>query len=269
VKDLILKLLFASLVLTLNACNPAPSEQETPTPLTDPDREFTNDRLIKSLGNDGIREGWAQQTLMHRVFIQKYDSTDKAGQKELRDELDKVYFTANPVTRKNFEDAIAEDPNEPANYVSYGYYLLPKRDEYENSLNYIQKGISMEEDNPAWQFLMAYAYVAPLRCGDFYRFGSIDQLRWKRYEDKYEVVIRRAARMWPENWFVPYFMAVHQYRVDKDLEKCWEATSSSSHRSHSQLINGALWPTGTNSSIYSGTSAFTPTRRCSIWLTQC
>lgn len=80
----------------------------------------------------------------------------------------------------------------------------------------------MEEDNPAWQFLMAYAYVAPLRCGDFYRFGSIDQLRWKRYEDRYELVMRRAASMWPENWFVPYFMAVHQYRVDKDIGKCWE-----------------------------------------------
>lgn len=222
VKSLTLKLVFLSLALTLGACNPAPSEQETTTPLTDPDREFTNDRLVKSLGGDGIREGWAQQTLLHRVFIKKYDSTDKAGQKELRDELDKVYFTANPVTRKNFEDALAEDPAEPANYVSYGYYLLPKRDEYENSLNYIQKGITMEEDNPAWQFLMAYAYVAPLRCGDFYRFGSIDQLRWKRYEDKYEVVIRRAARLWSENWFVPYFMAVHQYRVDKDLEKCWK-----------------------------------------------
>jgi len=222
VKNILLKLLLASLALTLGACNPAPSKQDTTSPATDPDREFTSDRLVKPLGGDGIREAWAQQTLLHRVFIRKYDSTDKAGQKELRDELDKVYFTANPITRKSFEAAIAEDPDEPANYVSYGYYLLPKRDEYENSLNYIQKGITMEEDNPAWQFLMAYAYIAPLRCGDFYRFGSIDQLRWKRYEDKYELVMRRAARMWPENWFVPYFMAIQQFRVDKDLEKCWE-----------------------------------------------
>lgn len=217
-----LNLLLASLVLTLGACNPAPSEQDTTSPLTDPDREFTSDRLVRPLGGDGIREAWAQQTLLHHVFIRKYDSTDKAGQMELRDELDKVYFTANPITRKSFEDAIAKDPNEPANYVSYGYYLLPKHDEYENSLNYIQKGITMEEDNPVWQFLMAYAYVAPLRCGDFYRFGSIDQLRWERYEDRYEIVIQRAARMWPENWFVPYFQAIHQYRVDQDLEKCWD-----------------------------------------------
>jgi hypothetical protein len=217
-----LKLLLVSMVLILGACNPAPSEQESASPLTDPDREFTRDRLLKSLGGDGIREGWAQQTLLHHVFIRKYDNTDKAGQKEMREELDKVYFMANPIIRQNFEDAIEEDPTEPANYVSYGYYLLPKHEEYENSLNYIQKGITMEEDNPAWQFLMAYAYVAPLRCGDFYRFGSIDQLRWQRYEDRYELVMQRAARMWHENWFVPYFMAVHQYRVNKDLEKCWE-----------------------------------------------
>ena len=236
VRGLILKLLLALLALTLGACNPAPSEQEPASPLTDPDREFTSDRLVTSLGGDGIREAWAQQTLLHRVFIRKYDSTDKAGQKELRDELDKVYFTANPVTWKSFEDAIEENPNEPANYVSYGYYLLPKRDEYENSLNYIQKGITMEEDNPAWQFLMAYAYVAPLRCGDFYRFGSIDQLRWKRYEDKYELVMRRAARMWPENWFVPYFMAIHQFRVDKDLEKCWEDIVQGNSRAEGYFV---------------------------------
>jgi hypothetical protein len=236
VKNLWLKLLLTMLALTLAGCNPAPSEEEGPAPDTDPDREFTRDRLIKPLGGEGIREAWARQTLLHRVFIQKYDSTDKAGREELRDELDKVYFTANPLIRQSFEDAIEQDPNEPANYVSYGYYLLPKRDEYENSLEYIQKGITMEEDNPAWHFLMAYAYIAPLRCGDFYRFGSIDQLRWKRYEDKYELVMRRAARMWPENWYIPYFIAIHQFRVDKDLAKCWEALMQGNGRGEGYFV---------------------------------
>jgi len=224
------------LALTLGACNPAPPQQEDTTPKTDPDREFTYDRLTVPLGGEGIRKAWSQQTLLHRVFIQKYDSASEAEQKEMKDELNKVYFTANPIIRQNFEDAIEQDPTEPANYVSYGYYLLPKHGEYENSLNYIQKGITMEEDNPAWHFLMAYAYVAPLRCGDFYRFGTIDQLRWKRYEEKYEIVMRRAARMWSKNWYVPYFMAVHQFRVDKDLEKCLDYIIQGNERTEGHFV---------------------------------
>ncbi len=222
--------------LLLGSCKKSPSDEEGPVPGTSPKREFQQDRLSEPLGGEGLRLAWRQQTKLHGVFIRKYDLASEKEQEELRNELDAVYFTANPILMQVFEEAIAADPTEPANYVSCGYYLLPRYDKYEESLTYIQKGITMEEDNPAWHFLMAYAYVAPFRSGDFYRFGTADKVRWMRYSDKYNTVIRRAERKWAENWYVPYFRAIQQYRMEKDLEGCWEAIIEGNRRQQGYFV---------------------------------
>jgi len=188
-----------------------------------PRREFSPQRLTQSLGAPEAKAAWALQTALHGEFIRRYDRASAAEQEALRDELEKVYFIANPILCEKFEQAIASDPTEPANYISYGYYLLPRQDKFEDALGHIEKGITMEEDNPAWHFLLAYAYVGPFRSGDFTIFGYSDRVRWVRYKDKYFTVIRRTQNMWPDNWFVPYFHAVQLYKTSRDEQKAWEA----------------------------------------------
>lgn len=196
----------------------------------------TSDRLTSPLGSRLLDTAWTQQTELHQIFTHKYDSTDEEGQKTLRGELDAVYFIKNPNISRHFEQAIEDNPNEPANYVSYGYYLLPRRDEFENSLKYIEKGITRDEENGAWHFLLANAYITPFRSGDFTRFGTADPLRWVRYKDKYEIEIARAGRLLPENWFVPYYDAVFRYHRDKDLPKAWELVAEGNQRREGYFI---------------------------------
>jgi len=195
-----------------------------------------SDRLTRPLGSKLLETAWAQQTELHRVFTRKYDATDEEGQRALRGELDAVYFIRNEVIASRFEQAIKDSPQEPANYVSYGYYLLPRRDEFENALKYIEKGITREEENGAWHFLLANAYISPFRSGDFTRFGTADPLRWVRYKDKYEIEIARAARLLPDNWFVPYYDAVFRYQRDKDLQQSWELIEEGNRREEGYYI---------------------------------
>jgi hypothetical protein len=195
-----------------------------------------SDRLTKPLGSRLLDTAWSQQTELHQIFTRKYDSTDKEGQKGLRGELDRVYFTKNSTISGYFEKAIEDDPGEPANYVSYGYYLQPRRDEFENSLKYIEKGITRDEENGAWHFLLANAYITPFRSGDFTRFGTADPLRWVRYKDKYEIEIARAGRLLPENWFVPYYDAVFRYNRDEDLAKAWGLVAEGNQRREGYFI---------------------------------
>ncbi len=211
-------LIFAAIVFAVLCAGCKRAQDENAPPKT-PKTKFTQERLKSPLGADGIRKAWDTQTRLHTVFIGLYDKKDAAGQKAMQDQLDRVYFIANPYLIADFEGALKEQPAEPANYVSYGYYLLPRRDQYETGLKNIEQGITMEEDNPAWQFLLANAYVCSFRSGDFTRFGTMDRERWKRYQDKYDIVIARAAKMWPDNWYIPYFAALHQFILTQDFAK--------------------------------------------------
>jgi hypothetical protein len=209
---------------------------DSAAPAKTPKTRYDETRLATQLGAAGIRAAWAKQTKLSAIFIQMYDAKDAAGQKAMQTDLDRVYFVDNPILEQDFAAAIAEQPNEPANYVSRGWYKLPRHDTYEDGLKDIEQGITMEEPNPAWHFLLAYAYVAPLRSGDFTRFGSMDKLRWERYKDKYDIVLSRSMEKWPENWYMPYFAATHQFAIDQDLKKCYELVAKGNQGSLGRFI---------------------------------
>jgi hypothetical protein len=228
-------LIFVALVLAVLSAGCKRAQDENAPPKTTKTK-FSQERLKAPLGADGIRKAWDTQTRLHAVFIGLYDRKDAAGQKAMQDQLDRVYFVANPYLTADFDTALKEQPTEPANYVSYGYYLLPRRDQYETGLKNIEQGITMEPENPAWQFLLANAYICPFRSGDFTRFSVLDRERWKRYQDKYDIVIARAAKLWPDNWYIPYFAAQHQFILDQDFKKVMEWIEQGNKAESGQFI---------------------------------
>lgn len=194
------------------------------------------ERYWKPRGSGSVQLAWKQQTKLHQMFIKKYDAADQAGKNALQSELEKIYFRTNGVLVQLFEDAIGENPNEPANYISYGFYLLPRRGQFENALSLIEKGMTMERDNAGFHFLLAHAYVAPFDSGEFSRPDQTRLIRYQRYKGKFEIELQRARKLMPNNAFFDYYEAITRYRFDSDLDAAWELIKQGNAKAKSYFI---------------------------------
>jgi len=180
------------------------------------------ERYWKPRGSGSIQLAWKQQTMLHQMFLKKYDAADEEGKKGLQAELEKVFFRTNGVLVQLFESGIQEDPKDAANYVSYGLYLLPRKGQFENAISLIEKATTLERDNAGHHFLLADAYVAPLRSGEFLASGDTRAIRYARYTDKYEVELQRARKLMPDNAFFDYYDALTTYGFEGDLDAAWK-----------------------------------------------
>ncbi|OPX21497.1 MAG: hypothetical protein B1H03_06500 [Planctomycetales bacterium 4484_113] len=193
-------------------------------------------RYWKPRGSGSVELAWKQQTKLHQMFIKKYDAADDAGKEKLKSELEMVYFRTNGVLVQLFEDAISENPDEPANYISYGFYLLPRKGQFENAIALIEKGMDMERDNAGFHFLLAHAYVAPFRSGEFSTSDKTRNIRYKRYRGKFEVELQRARKLMPDNAFFDYYEAVTTYHFNGNLDVAWELVQQGNEKPESYFI---------------------------------
>jgi len=193
-------------------------------------------RYWQPRGTGSTLLAWKQQTRLHKMFIEKYDAADEKGREKLQSELDKVYFRTNGVLVQLFEDAISEKPKEPANYISYGFYLLPRKGQFENAIALIEKGMNMERDNAGFHFLLAHAYVAPLRSSEFTSSDQTREIRYTRYQGKFEIELGRARKLMPENAFFDYYEAITKYTFDHDLDAAWKLIRQGNEKPQAYFI---------------------------------
>jgi len=209
------RFILLALAIFLASCNRASKTAEE-TPLE------TQDKYIKPQCSSMVAFVWREQTRLENIFQDKLRKNKLEMTPQLEAERDRVYFTVNTYHKQFLEQAIKEHPENPANYVAYGAYLRPRRGFYKESLKYFQKAVDLDPTNPAYHFLLAHAYCAPLKSGEYTREGVIEEVAYSEYKDKFNIEIDRARKLMPDNSFLDYFKALVIYDNEKDLQTAWD-----------------------------------------------
>ena len=212
---LLARFVFLVLTITLISCEKASKTAEE-TPLE------TQDKYIKPQSSSMVSFVWHEQTRLENIFQEKLKKNKFELTPQLEAERDRVYFTVNTYHKQFLEQAIKEYPKNPANYVAYGAYLRPRRGFYKESLKYFQKAVDLDPTNPAYHFLLAHAYSAPLKSGEYTREGVMDEVAYSENKDKFHIEIDRARKLMPDNSFLDYFKALVIYDKENDLTTAWD-----------------------------------------------